>query len=99
MLEATVPEELVPIRSLNFQQLDVKGQLAVGGDAGHTPRAISQMGGDGQATLATNGHADNTDVPALDDFILADLEREGLALLVGFACISSLCHSACAWQI
>lgn len=72
-----------PRSLLDLQQLDVKGQLAVGGDAGHAARAVAQVGGDGQATLAADSHTDDTDVPALDDLALADLEGERLALLVG----------------
>ena len=46
------------------------------------------MGGDGQPPLAANGHADNADIPTFNDLALADLEREGLALLVGCVLVS-----------
>lgn len=42
------------------------------------------MSGNRQSAFATDGHADNTDIPSLDDLALADLERKGLALLVGY---------------
>jgi hypothetical protein len=42
------------------------------------------VSGNRQSAFATDGHADNTNVPALDDLALADLERKGLALLVGY---------------
>lgn len=66
--------------------LDVEDQVRVGGDVrGSTLLAVSHRGGDGEATLATSGHASDTDVPALDDLADAELESERLALLVGFA--------------
>lgn len=71
------------LRSLDLEELDVEGQLAVAGDTRKGLGAVGEAGGDGKATLAANAHADNTDVPALDDLALADLERERLALLVG----------------
>lgn len=40
-------------------------------------------GGDDETTLAANVHADDADIPALDDLALADLEGERRALLVG----------------
>jgi hypothetical protein len=48
------------------------------------------MGGDGQTALTTNGHADDTDVPTLDDLALASLEGERLTLLVGYCNVSKL---------
>lgn len=76
----------VPLDLLDLKHLDIEGQRAVGRNAGHTPRAVGEIGRDGQASLAANGHADNANVPALDDLVLADLEAERLTLLVG-------CHS------
>lgn len=71
------------MRLLDLEKLDVKDQLAVGGDAGESLGAVGEVGGDGQATLAANGHADDANVPALDDLAAAGLEGERLALLVG----------------
>lgn len=68
---------------LDLQELDVKDQRAVGGNAVQLLGAVGQVRGDCQAALAANGHADNTDVPAADDLALADAEGEGGALLVG----------------
>ena len=73
----------IGMRLFDLEKLDIKGQLAVGRDAGESLGAVGEGSGNGQATLASNGHADNTDVPTLDDLALANLEREGLALLVG----------------
>lgn len=58
----------------DLEQLDIKGQGAVGGDARQALRAVGQVGGNRQAALATDGHADNADIPALDDLALANLE-------------------------
>lgn len=71
------------LRLLDLKQLDVELQGAVGGDAGKTLGAVGKVGGDGQTTLAADGHALETDIPALDDLSLACLEGERLALLVG----------------
>lgn len=70
-------------RSLDLKKLDVEHQGAVGRDAGQALGAVGEVGRDGQATLAADGHAEDTDVPALDDLALAGLEGERLALLVG----------------
>jgi hypothetical protein len=40
------------------------------------------VGGDGDPALSADGHAGDTDVPALDDLAGAELESERLALLV-----------------
>ncbi|KAF1736493.1 hypothetical protein CRV24_002099 [Beauveria bassiana] len=78
------------MRLLDLEQLDVKGQRAVGGNAGQSLAAVGEIGGDSQATLATNRHADDTDVPALDDLALTNLEGKGLALLVGIELLAVL---------
>lgn len=66
----------------DLQQLDIKDQLRVGGNAGESLLAVRKVGGDGDAALATDSHAGDTDIPTLDDLTLAQLEGEGLALLV-----------------
>lgn len=76
------------MRSLDLEELDVKGQCAVGRDARKASGAVGKVGGNGQAALTANGHADDTNVPTLDDLALADLEGERLALLVGYRCVS-----------
>jgi hypothetical protein len=64
--------------------LDVEDQVRVGGNVrGSTALAVRKSGGDSEATLATGGHASDTDVPALDDLTDTELEGERLALLVG----------------
>ena len=72
-------------RSLDLEELHVEDERAVRRDAGNGPAAVGKVGGDGQAALTTDRHAENTDVPALDDLALADLEGERRALLVGYA--------------
>lgn len=78
------------MRSFDLEQLDIKGERAVRRDAGQSLAAVGEAGRDGQATLATNGHADNADIPTLDDLALADLEGERLALLVGIKLLAVL---------
>ena len=64
------------------ETLDVKDELRVGRYSGESLVAIGQLGGNGDTTLTTNGDANDTDIPALDDFSSAKLEGERLALLV-----------------
>lgn len=68
----------------DFEQFDVKDELRVGGDTGQSFLAVCEVRGDGDAALATGGHASDTDVPALDDLALAELEGEWLAFFVGY---------------
>jgi len=68
---------------LNLQQLHIEDEGAVGRDPGERFAAIGSRGGDRQATLAADSHAENADVPTLDHLTLADLEGEWGALLVG----------------
>lgn len=74
---------VVTARSLDLEELDIEDQCAVTGDAGHATGAVGKVSRDGQTTLAADGHADNTNIPALDDLALTGLEGERLALLVG----------------
>lgn len=67
---------------LDLEQLDVELQLAVGRDARLSLVAVGKVGGDGKSSLATDRHALDANIPALDDFTLADLEAERRALLV-----------------
>ena len=50
---------------------------------GSATGTVGVVSGDGDPALSANGHAGDTDVPALDDLALAELEGEGLAFLVG----------------
>lgn len=68
---------------LDLDELDIEDESAVGRDAGEGLAAVGEVGGNSQPTLATDGHAENTNVPALDDLTLANLEAERRALLVG----------------
>src|SRR5262245_50277500 len=60
------------------QQLHLEDQRGVRRDhpAG-TPRAIAEVGGDGQLALAAYFHAGDPLVPALDDMARSQREREG----------------------
>src|SRR5690242_1488822 len=64
------------------------GQGGGGEGRGSALLAVGHCGGDGEATLAAGGHACDADVPALDDLADAELEGEGLALLVGWGGVS-----------
>lgn len=68
---------------LDLQQLDVEDQGAVAGDAWQALAAVGLAGRDSQATLASNGHALDTDIPALNDLALAQLKGKRRTLLVG----------------
>lgn len=68
---------------LDLKKLNVENERAVRRDARQGLAPVGQVGGDGQAALATDRHTDNADVPALDDLALAELEGERRALLVG----------------
>ena len=74
-------------RLLDLEKLDVEDKLAVGGDARQSLAAVGKMCGNSQATLATDGHAGNTDIPSLDDLALAKLKGKWRSLLV--CCILS----------
>jgi hypothetical protein len=67
---------------LDLQQFDVEDEGAVRGDARKGLAAVCEVCGDGQSSLSTNGHASNTDIPALDDLTSSELEHEWLTRLV-----------------
>lgn len=69
-------------RLLGFQQLDIKGEGAVGRDARLASATICQLCGDDKSALASNRHASNTDIPALDDFTGTKLKAKRLAALI-----------------
>lgn len=75
---------------LDLDELDVKLESRVGGDSGNLLVSISKLGGDGEATLSTNVHANETLVPAGDNLTAAKDEREGLAASVGVELLSVL---------
>lgn len=77
-------------RSLNLQQLNIEDQGAVARNATHALAAIGLAGRDGQTTLTTDGHALDTNVPALNDLALTQLEGERRSLLVG--CVAILAY-------
>ena len=63
--------------------LDVEDQVRVCRDVGECPVAVRQLGGDREAALTSSAHADNTNIPALDDLADTELEGKRLALLIG----------------
>lgn len=67
---------------LDLQQLDVKDEGRIGRDSWHTSAAIGVLRWNSQASLSTDLHTSNTDVPALDDFASAELEGEWFARLI-----------------
>ena len=67
---------------LDLEKLDVEDKLAVGGNARQSLAAVGKMCGNGQTALATDGHAGNTDIPALDDLALTKLKGKWRSLLV-----------------
>ena len=71
------------ISLFDSKQLDIEGELAVRRNAGQRLAAVREVCRDGQPALTTDRHADNTDIPSLDDLAAASLEAERLALLVG----------------
>lgn len=69
-------------RLLHLEELNVEDQRAVGRDARKALAAVGEVGRNRQTALATNGHASNADIPALDDFTLSELKGEWGTLLV-----------------
>lgn len=67
---------------LDLDKLKVKDQGRVLGNARDALVAIGKLCWHCDATLSTNLHALNTNVPTADDVAGAELERERLALLV-----------------
>jgi hypothetical protein len=70
------------VRLLDLQKLDVEDESAVGGNTWHLLAAIGQVGGNGKSSFATNGHANDTNVPSINDLARTESEGECFALLV-----------------
>lgn len=68
---------------LDLKQLDVEEQLRVGWDAGQALLAICKLRRDSKTALATNSHAGDANIPALDHFTFSEFEAERLSFLVG----------------
>ena len=68
----------------DLKELDIEDHLRVGGNSGKSLLSVCEMRRDRNAALTTDSHAGNTDIPALNDLALAELEAEWLALLVGY---------------
>jgi hypothetical protein len=76
-------------RLTNRDALDVEDQVRVGGNVRRCALlAVRKRGRDSETTLATGSYASDTNVPALDYLAGTELERERLALLVGFSNVS-----------
>lgn len=73
---------------LDLKELDIEGELRVGRDTRDTLLAVGKVRRDEDAAFTTSGHTSNTDVPALNDLALAQLEGEWLSLLVGYRTVS-----------
>lgn len=67
---------------VNFKELDVENQSAIGWNSRQCLLAIGKIGWDSDSSLAANGHASDTNIPTLDDLASAKFEREGLSTLV-----------------
>ena len=65
-------------------ELYVEDELSLGGDDGRAAGfAVAELVGDEEAALATDAHAFEAGVPALDDAVLAVGEGDGLAAIDG----------------
>jgi hypothetical protein len=68
---------------VDLDDLDVEDEGGAARDVwGSATGTVGVVGGDGDPALGANGHAGDTDVPALDDLAATELEGERLALLV-----------------
>ena len=70
--------------SANIEKLDIERKLRVWRNATGAFVAVGEFRRNRYTTLATNGHAWDTAVPALDDFATAEGEGEWRALFVGW---------------
>lgn len=72
------------ISSLEVEQLDIKHQGGVGGDAaGDALGAVAHVRADGKLCSLAPGHLGNALVPASDDLASSQGEGEGLAPVSG----------------
>src|SRR6185503_3896212 len=69
-------------RSVDAEQLDFEDQRRVGRNhAARAARAVAELGGDGQAAIATDLHPLDAFVPTLDDFAPAERKSERIAAI------------------
>lgn len=69
--------------------LDIEDQVRVGRNVrGSTLLSVCKRCWNGKTALRARGHAGDTNVPALDDLAYTELEREWLALFVGYRMVS-----------
>lgn len=71
------------VKLFDLKTFNIKDQLRVGRNTGESLLAVRKVRRDGDTALRANCHASNSNLPALDDFALAELEGERLSLLVG----------------
>lgn len=71
-------------------ELEVEGELRVWWDAGQLLASVGVLCWHNDASLRTDTHALDTDVPALDDIAVTELELERLALGVGYRSVLAL---------
>ena len=83
------------ISSVDHLALNLECEAGVGRNLWHGALgAVSHLGWDGQLPLASHLHAFDSDVPALDDLSLAQLELEGLALKTSVKLLARLGEGA-----
>jgi len=70
-------------RLLDSKELDLEVEGGSLGDSGDLLVSVSQVGRDGQLSFTTNGHADESLVPTLNDLSTTEEEREGGTTSVG----------------
>jgi hypothetical protein len=59
---------------LDLHELDVEDEIAVGGNAGYSFASVCKVCGDGESALAADLHANDSNVPTLDDLANTKLE-------------------------
>lgn len=70
-------------RLADAQELDVEDESAVGGNPVVLLASVRVLGRDSESALTTDLHVGETNLPALDNLSLSELEREWGAALVG----------------
>lgn len=70
-------------RLLDSKELDLEVEGGSLGDSGDLLVSVSQVGRDGQLSFTTNGHADESLVPTLNDLSTTEEERKGGTTSVG----------------
>lgn len=77
-------------RLVQRDELEVEGELRIWWDSGQLLASVGVLCWHNDASLSTDTHALDTDVPALDDIAVTKLELERLALGVGYRSVLAL---------